>query len=213
MLSSKVVTKQQVIYYICIYYQFVLPILFVYYSSNTSYKQLVSGKKTVCLELPATFLNCVLPCLCWGWVGVIVYYNSQTWDVWILRIPKQQHCITSQKCNINNYTIVRTSKTFWIKKAKLLSSIAFLWFRDQSSITALKISHIICKAVNRINHGNHSPSDAASYHRRLDSWRNRLLIEPYPNKLTFIIYEHDSNFIWKAKVNILLWKSQFLSLL
>jgi hypothetical protein len=29
MFSSKVVTKQQVIYYICIYYQFVLPILFI----------------------------------------------------------------------------------------------------------------------------------------------------------------------------------------
>jgi len=34
---KKVVTKQQVIYYICIFYQFVLST--VYYSSITSYKQ------------------------------------------------------------------------------------------------------------------------------------------------------------------------------
>jgi hypothetical protein len=43
--------------------------------------------------------------------------------------------------------------------------------------------------------------------------RENTVIQPYPNKLTVIITEHDSNLIWKAEVDILPRKSQFLSLM
>ena len=77
MLSKKVVTKQQVIYYICIFYQFVLSIMFIIAELlHISCKYM--ARRLMCLELPATFLNCVLTHLYWGGVGVIIYYSSQT---------------------------------------------------------------------------------------------------------------------------------------
>lgn len=62
MLSKKVVNEQQVIYYICIFYQFVLSI--VYYSSITSYKQQVFGKKTCVSRITSNILKlCIAPSL------------------------------------------------------------------------------------------------------------------------------------------------------
>lgn len=139
MLSKKVVTKQQVIYYICIYYQFVLSIPLVYYSSITSHTQLVLfGKKTCVSRITSNILKlCIaLSLLGRGRNDYLLQLSNMSCvnfevskAVILHHIPDEQYRLLHHSKNLK----------LWIKKAKLLSSIALLWCRDKSTINCFTI--------------------------------------------------------------------------
>ena len=138
MLSKKVVTKQQVIYYICICYQFVLSILFVYYTSISSHKQLVFGKKTCVSRITSNILKLYIALSLLGRCrsDYLLQLSNMSCVNFEVSKPVMLHHIPDKQ-----YQQLHRSKNLnlWIKKATFLSSLAFLWCTDKSTINCFLI--------------------------------------------------------------------------